>query len=298
MMENLNKQTQPVESRATSFRWLRRLGLFFLFMLGQALIFIFGAYYFDVFPTNRNLTYSLILSGVFLGLTLWFRFYPKLASYWRIPLAFFIASIAFPLTALLNPWIRTVLGWFNETDSTSRGLAIEKVCEMLIKTVPILLLVRLSGADFGSVYLKRGRWRLGLGIGVLVFLFLGTATFMFAAARFTNPEALAAAVAWGLVFSFANAFMEELWLRGIFLKPYEAVLGSKASVWLTSLIFAALHSFVFYFEPTALIFFFINTLVLGLACGYLIIKTDSLWGAVVIHAASDFFLFVAVLAAA
>jgi membrane protease YdiL (CAAX protease family) len=34
----------------------------------------------------------------------------------------------------------------------------------------------------------------------------------------------------------------------------------------------------------------------GLAYGYLMIKTDSLWGATLIHVASDLFLFVAMLA--
>jgi site-specific recombinase XerD len=37
---------------------------------------------------------------------------------------------------------------------------------------------------------------------------------------------------------------------------------------------------------------------LGLACGFLTMKTDSLWGAVLIHAASDLFLFTALLARA
>jgi membrane protease YdiL (CAAX protease family) len=39
-----------------------------------------------------------------------------------------------------------------------------------------------------------------------------------------------------------------------------------------------------------------NTLALGLACGYLMMKSDSIWSPVIIHAASDFFLFIAVLA--
>jgi membrane protease YdiL (CAAX protease family) len=74
------------------------------------------------------------------------------------------------------------------------------------------------------------------------------------------------------------------------------MIGLNGSVWLTSIIFAAMHSFSFYFMPTVIPFFFVNTLALGLACGYLIMKSDSLWGAVIIHAASDFFLFVALLA--
>jgi membrane protease YdiL (CAAX protease family) len=35
---------------------------------------------------------------------------------------------------------------------------------------------------------------------------------------------------------------------------------------------------------------------LGLACGYLMMKAGNIWGAMLIHAASDFFLFIAVLA--
>jgi membrane protease YdiL (CAAX protease family) len=57
-----------------------------------------------------------------------------------------------------------------------------------------------------------------------------------------------------------------------------------------------MHGFAFYFMPAALPFFAMNTLALGLACGYLIMKSDSIWGATLIHAASDFFLFIAVLA--
>lgn len=166
---------------------------------------------------------------------------------------------------------------------------------MLLKVVPILVLVKLSGADMASIFIKRGNLKLGLGIGALVFFFLTPASFMFAAQRFTSLDTLIAAVVWGLIFSIANSFMEELWLRGIFLKRFALVLGINASVWLTSIIFALMHGFAFYFDPVALIFFVVNTLALGLACGYLMVKSDNIWGAVVIHAASDFFLFVAVL---
>jgi membrane protease YdiL (CAAX protease family) len=191
-----------------------------------------------------------------------------------------------------------VLGWFAVTTDTSQGLAIEKVCEMLLKVLPILALIKVSGADLGSVFLKRGNLKLGLGIGALVFFFLGTATFMFAAQRFTNVDTLIATVIWGLVFSFVNGFMEELWLRGLFLKRFAPFIGINGAVWVTSIIFASMHSFAFYFDPFALAFFFVNTLALGLGCGYLMMKSDNLWGAVLIHAASDFYLFVAVLASA
>jgi membrane protease YdiL (CAAX protease family) len=282
------------EARQTN--WLRSLGLFILFLILEAAIFILGSYYFDVFPTNKNLTYDLAVSAIFLIASLWFKSNKRLNQYWLVAFAFFIASTAYPITAICAGWIRAALDWFAVTTDTSQGQAIEKVCELLLKTVPILVLVKLSGADFGSIYLKRGNLKLGMGIGWLVFFFLAPAAFMFAAQRFTGLETLVAAVVWGLVFSIANGFMEELWLRGIFLKRFEPFIGINGSVWLTSILFASMHSFAFYFMPTAIPFFFINTLALGLACGYLIMKSDSLWGAVVIHAASDFFLFIAILA--
>jgi len=285
-----------IKKETTHTSRLQRLGLFLLFLLCEAAIFIFGSYYFDVFPTNRNLTYNLVVSAVFLAVALWFKYDRRLNKHWQIVFAFFIASVAYPFSALLDGWIRTVLSWFAVTTDTSQGQAIEKICEMLLKTIPIFVLTKLSGADMGSIFLKRGNLKLGLGIGTLVFFFLAPASFMFAAQRFTSVDTLIAAVVWGLVFSFANGFMEELWLRGIFLKRFAPMIGINGAVWVTSIIFAFMHGFAFYFDPMALTFFVINTLALGLACGYLMMKSDNLWGAVLIHAASDFFLFVAVLA--
>jgi membrane protease YdiL (CAAX protease family) len=288
--------TNLVENEIIHMSLLQRLGLFLLFMVCEAAIFIFGSYYFDAFPTNKNLAYNLAVSAVFLIATLWFRYDKRWNRHWQIPLVFFAASVAYPFSAIFDGWIRAVLRWFAVTTETSQGQAIEKVCEMLLKTVPILALVKLSGADMGSIFLKRGNLKLGLGIGALVFFFLASASFMFGAQRFTRVDTLLAAVVWGMVFSFANSFMEELWLRGIFLKRFATVIGIHASIWLTSIIFAFMHGFSFIFDPFALIFFVVNTLALGLGCGYLMVKSDNLWGALLVHAASDFFLFIAVLA--
>jgi membrane protease YdiL (CAAX protease family) len=275
---------------------LRRAGFFILLLALEAAIFIFGSHYFNVFKTNKNLTYNLIVSAAFLTVSLWFRYDQRLKTYWQLAFAFFIASTAIPISALLSPWNKTVLSWLSVNMNASQGLAIDKTWEVLVKSIPILVLVRLSGADLGSDFLQRGHLKLGLGIGALVFIFLGTASFMFAVERFTSMDRLMAAVVWGLVFSIGNSFMEELWLRGIFLKRFAPFIGMKGAVWCTSLVFAWMHSFVFYFMPTALPFFFINTLMLGLACGYLMVKSDSIWGPVMIHAGSDFFLFIALLA--
>jgi membrane protease YdiL (CAAX protease family) len=298
-MTTMAANTSHVEQAdPAQMSWRSRLLLFVLFLICEFAIIIMGSNYFEVFPTNKNLAYNIAISVLFLAASLWLRRTERWHQYWLVGFAFFIASLAFPSTWLLENWTSGVLDRLGLIAKTAQYLGVEKVLEMIVVVVPIILLTKLSGADLGSIYLKRGNLKLGLGIGSLVFIFLGTATFMFAAQRFTSLEALGAAVLWGLVFSFANGFMEELWLRGIFLRRFEPFLKVGGSVLLTSLSFAMLHSFVFYFTPAVIPFFFLNTLSLGLACGYLMMKSDSLWGPVLIHAASDFFLFLAVLAPA
>jgi membrane protease YdiL (CAAX protease family) len=164
--------------------------------------------------------------------------------------------------------------------------------------IPMLLLTWLSGEKLGSIFIKRGNWKLALSIGFLVWFNLAASAFLFFPQRFSSMEALAAAVVWGLVFSFANSFFEELWLRGIFLKRFQPLLGLNGSIWVTSIVFALMHAGSVYLIPFALPFMVANTLTMGLACGYLMMKSDSIWGAVLIHAGADFFLFIALLASA
>lgn len=186
----------------------------------------------------------------------------------------------------------------NLTTSTSPGIAIAKVYEMVMIVVPILLLTKLSGADLGSLYLKRGNLKWGLSIGLLVLFNFASSAFLFFAARYSSVDRLGAAVLWGLVFACANGFMEELWMRGIFLRHLEPGLGLGGAVLLTSIVFSSAHVGSVYLMPVAIPFMMAYALSMGIACGYLIMKTNSLWGAALIHAAADLFLFIAMLASA
>ena len=285
-----------VEKRPLQSNRLKQFTLFVLFLFCSLAILVFGSNYFEIFPTNKNLTYNIIVSIVFLVAALLLKLNEPWKKYWHIAFAFFIASVAFPITLVFNGWTNSVLIWFKVTATSAQGMAIAKLSEMLLIVVPIVVLTKLSGADLGSIYLKRGNLKLGLGLGVIVFFNFVTSAFLFFAERFTNIDRLVAAILWGLVFSFANGFMEELWLRGIFLKRFEPVLGVSSSIFLTSIVFALMHGGAVYLVPVALPFMVANTFTLGLGCGYLMMKSDSIWGATLIHAAADFFLFIAVLA--
>lgn len=277
--------------------WLQRLTLFTVFLASGLAILFLGSNFYEILPTNRNLTYNLITSVIFLAASLWFKFDKRLNRYWMVTFAFFIASVIYPVTSLTANWKGEMLSQLGVVVGvTSQGTAVDKVFQMLSTAIPILVLVKLSGADLGSIYLKRGNLKLGLSFGILVWFNFATSAFLFFAERFTSMDRLAAAVLWGLVFAFANGFLEELWLRAIFLKRLEPFLGLGGSVLLTSIVFSVIHAGATYLTPIAMPFMLANTFTLGLACGYLMMKSDSIWGPTLIHAAADFFLFIAMLA--
>jgi len=285
-----------VEKQQWQTNRLQRLGLFIVFLIcGLAVLFL-GSNFYKIFPTNQNLTYNLIVSAFFLAAALWFKYNQPLNRYWQITFAFFIASIIYPITSLTADWKSAVLSWWGmAANVTSPGTAVDKVFQMVLAVIPILVLIKLSGADLGSIYLKRGNLKMGLSFGALVWFNFATSAFLFFATRFTGMDRFVAAVIWGLVFSFANGFLEELWFRSIFLKRLEPFLGVGGAVLLTSIVFSVIHAGSTYLTPIALPFMLANTFTLGLACGYLTMKSDSIWGATVIHAAADFFLFIAML---
>jgi membrane protease YdiL (CAAX protease family) len=103
---------------------------------------------------------------------------------------------------------------------------------------------------------------------------------------------------WGLVFSLANSFMEELWFRGLFLGRLRPHIGAGGAVVVTAVIFGLIHAGAFYIEPAVLAVTLLNITTHGLVLGWLMLKTDSLWAAVLYHCAMDLWLFVGPLGAA
>jgi membrane protease YdiL (CAAX protease family) len=105
-------------------------------------------------------------------------------------------------------------------------------------------------------------------------------------------DRLLAYAPWILLFVFANAFMEELHFRGLLLKPFERLLGRHPANLCIALFFTLAHAPVQY-APNILWFLAI-LLVLALAWGYVIQKTESLWGSVLFHAGADLMIIVGI----
>jgi membrane protease YdiL (CAAX protease family) len=274
--------------------------IMFIVLLACSLaVFLFGINYVRLFPTNGNWIYAACTTGVFLVASLLFKRSTSLAKYWPVTYAFFIASTVNLVSDLFGGYNTDFVNLFGVDSSANATMALAKMYETLLIVIPIIVLTLVSGADMGSIFLKVGnqnaKW--GFGIGGLVLVNFFTSVLIFFGTGYELPK-LGSAIVWGFVFSICNALSEELWIRGLFLRKMSPILGVAGSILLTSTTFAVLHfNSVAFFPATVVPIFVANTFTLGLACGILMMKTDSIWGAYLIHMAADVFLFIATLAA-
>jgi membrane protease YdiL (CAAX protease family) len=290
--------TSPNNLHEISFSLIGRMGLFALFLACSLAIFLLGPNYYPLFPTNGNGIYAGIVSAVFLAASILLKRSDKFAVYWQIAYAFFIASVVNLVSVLFAGYNSVILRYFHVWMGENRWIALGKVYDTLLVVIPILVLTQLAGADMGSLLLKKGnqnlRW--GLGIGALVMLNFFTSALIFFGTGYKASK-LGEVIVWGIVFSISNSLLEELWIRGLFIKKLVPLIGAAGTILLTSTWFAALHFLgVAYLPATVVPIFVINTFTLGLACSILMLKTDSIWGAFLIHTAADLFLFIATLA--
>ena len=294
---NVHGRQESVQETPGATSLAYRAGLFVLFLICALAIFLFGSNYYKAFVTNGNVPYTAGLTAVFLIAALLFKRSHKFAKYWQIAYAFFVASAVTLVSALFAGYNSTIVRSFGLSMDTNQGLAMGKLYDALLVVISIIVLIKISGADLGSLFLKRGNLKWGLGIGALVLFNFLTSALIFFAPGYNSPVKLGSAIVWGAVFAFSNGFLEELWFRGLFLKRLVPLIGVVGTVLVTSVWFASLHCLaVAYLPPSVIPIFLVNTFTLGLACGVLMLKTDNIWGAAMIHAAADLFLFIALLA--
>jgi membrane protease YdiL (CAAX protease family) len=304
MRENMQEKIASQESIASGASRRDRLILFLVYLIGGLAVFVLGSNTFDLFSTNRNLLYEWSLTLALLVLALLMRQAKPLKGYWEVGFALFIASFANATNAYLGNWLARLLPL---SISTAQEIAIDKLSQAIPIVLAIILVTWLSGNNLGSIFLKKGdlRWGLRFGFisfGVFAVIFAVIAVLQSSAPSSTGLTAtgvgldtIISAIPWILIFVFANAFMEELWFRGISLGKLRPFLGVAGSVFLTALVFGATHLGATYVTTAQMILFSVITFLLGLVNGCVMFKTNSIWGSVLFHAGYDLLVIIPVL---
>ncbi|MCJ7633686.1 CPBP family intramembrane metalloprotease, partial [Candidatus Bathyarchaeota archaeon] len=213
-----------------------------------------------------------------------------LKDYWQVFFAFFIASLAIFFDCLINI-----------SSETMNGLVLDMLVSTSIIVSIIILLTRVSGNTLSSIFLKKGKIKLGMIFGLIGF-FIFALTSMPAAEYLFQGQNLSldkviAWLPWIIPIVLLNGVREELMYRGLFLKKFEAELGSKTANLLQAIIFSLSHS-VAGVGPNAytpfiwvLVLFIFS---LGLAWGYIMQRTDSMFGSILFHAGTDIPVFIGI----
>ncbi|MFN2303621.1 MAG: CPBP family intramembrane glutamic endopeptidase [Anaerolineales bacterium] len=227
-----------------------------------------------------------ISTGILLlVLALFARKSKHFGKYWLIPFAFFILTVAISLDFIFGQYLIKYLG---VSDSTPAGWALPKLNEMFVVVSVIVAFTLLSGGDLGSVFLQKGNLELGLSLGMIAFsIFVISAIPMASLFQGQNLSLtkIIPWIPWILIFVLANAAMEELLFRGLFLRKLEPFFGKFFSNFLIAVIFVGIHLSGSLTGDERLFVAFLFPLALVL--GYIMQKTDSLWGSLLFHAGMD-----------
>ncbi len=172
---------------------------------------------------------------------------------------------------------------------TNRDQLLEwQLLRTLFAVVVILAFTGFSRESLGSIYLRKGRLVLGLGIGLGAFAFFyltaPSGAHLVTGQSVTFPTVVALS-AWLFPFVLSNGLREELLFRGLFLSKYDALLGPRIANVLQAAVFSLSHLGEVY--TASLLFFLVETLILGLILGFLMQRTKSLLGSALAHAGTD-----------
>ena len=252
-----------------------------LLALAGLAIFLFGNPYYRAFPTNGNQAYYVALAVSFLALTAVVGRRLPLSRYRPAAYALFTASAA--LLAFSAGLIRLA----TLAMAPLQQLAMDKLSQFLSVVPVIVVLNWIPGNDLRAVYIARGRLRQGLAFGLLSFAGWGALAHLLGLLPAEVYRAPGSAIPWLLLFAFANAAMEELWFRGLFLKPYRKLIGAPGAMLVTAAVFGLSHVPAAYAFPGGGWVFGAVVFVLGAISAHAIIKHESLIGAVLFHAGYD-----------
>jgi membrane protease YdiL (CAAX protease family) len=210
---------------------------------------------------------------------------------WRdhglVAYAFFIAVVATGLDLYVpsREWLLALLGASLDTPA---GIALDKLESSLVIILTILLLTKLAGGTFGSLFLQKGRLKKSLVTGAIAFAVAAVGSFfmaqLFGAVNLTVAR-IVPWIPWILIFVLGNSANEELLFRGLFLNKLKPTLGPLLANLVLILPFVLHHTGVTYTNDALM--FLAYLVPLAFFWARITQKTDTLFGAILFHAGTD-----------
>ena len=252
-------------------------------------MFVLGSPYYRVFSTNWNQRFYIGLTAFFLLLLIACHNIPALAKYKDTTYAFLIAALTMVVLKA---------GFFNlpiDSISPVKEIALDKLSQFLHIVSVILVMTLLAGKKLGEIFLQPGRFKQGLVFGLVSFTGFAVIGYFLIAGTSNYVNMLIKSIPWLLLFVFANAIMEELWFRGIFLKVFRPLVGKWGAILVTSLVFGLSHISVTYDFPDGGIVFGGLVFILGTVGAYVMYEYDSAIGPIFFHAGYDLLIIVPII---
>jgi hypothetical protein len=275
--------------------WVERIILALLFIgIGGLIIMVFKPWgkQYIADPVN-NYLWRLGVSVTLLVLALLARRSKRFEKFWQLLFAMFILSTALSLDWVFGKFLYNSL---HLSDAEPIGWMYEKLHEVVLIVCVIIVFNKLSGNSLGSIYIQKGNLKLGLLIGGIAFLVSVAGSIPIAELLFKGDGLTVARVLpwtpWVLIIVLANGTLEELLFRGLFLRKLEPFFGKFLSNFLIALVFTVLHKGSTY-TSSEYIFLVILT-PLALVWGWVMQKTDSVWGSILFHAGMDIPIFLGI----
>lgn len=282
-------------NRLSTYEWVERIILALLFVgVGGIMIMVFKPWGKQMIADPvQNYLWRLGVSFVLLVFALLVRRSKRFEKFWQLLFAMFILSTALMLDWVFGQFLYKAL---HLSDAEPIGWMFEKLHEVVLIVCVIIVFNKLAGNSLGSIYIQKGNLKLGLLIGGIVFLVSVVGSIPTAELLFNGRDlTVARVIPWVpiiLIIVLANGTLEELLFRGLFLRKLEPFFGKFLSNFLIALVFTVLHKGSSY-TSNEYIFLVILT-PLALVLGWVMQKTDSIWGSILIHAGIDIPVFLGI----
>jgi membrane protease YdiL (CAAX protease family) len=267
--------------------WLERVVLAILFVvLGTAIMYVFNPWGSGtVLPKVYDYITKIGVCIVLLAAAFLAKRSLRFQRYWQILFGLFILTLTVTLDLVFGIYY---IKYLNIQDTSPVTIAFQKLNEAFVVVSVVIGCTLASGNNLGSIYIQKGKLKLGLWIGLGAFLLAAAGSFPMAASFKAQNLTIARVlpwIPWVLIFVLSNATLEELLFRGLFLRKLEPFFGKFLSNLLVAIVFTLMHGAVTY---TVDQYMFLAILFpLALLWGYIMQKTDAIWASILFHAGMD-----------